>query len=82
MRNEQRTQEWSSSTCVCISMLIDPSSCPPGWVGNDKAGVCYTGPRGWLTWEKARQTCQKSGGDLALPTSNEELQLLKDSAKR
>ncbi len=61
---------------------VDPSSCPSGWVNNDKAGVCYKQPKGSLSWETARKKCQKDGGDLALPTSNEELKFITDNKKR
>lgn len=58
------------------------SGCPPAWVNNDKAGVCYSHPKDTLSWEKARTKCQESGGDLALPTTKEELTFIRDNAKR
>ena len=57
-----------------------PNTCPCGW--NFNIGKkCYKFVTEAKTWDAARASCQADGGDLAIPSSLTENNLLLDEAQ-
>ncbi|CAB3984879.1 Hypothetical predicted protein [Paramuricea clavata] len=53
--------------------------CPCGW--EKIITRCYLFVNKTVTWDTARADCLKRGGDLVIPTSNKECDLLSQRAK-
>ena len=58
-----------------------PVTCPCGWSFNI-GKKCYKFVKEAKTWDAARASCQASGGDLAIPSSTTENNLLADEAQK